>query len=108
MTLLNRRAGRSSAASITTVPLSPAQEYSARRRRYATMMSIRIACVIAAVVVSPVSLLLALVLMVGGAVLPWCAVLIANDRLPIEHREPSAPVDTLRAITSAPPRVIEL
>lgn len=46
------------------------------------MMGIRIICVIAAVVVAQFSLWLALAFMVGGAVLPWCAVLIANDRPP--------------------------
>ncbi len=46
------------------------------------MMGIRVICVIAAVVVAQFSLWLALAFMVGGAVLPWCAVLIANDRPP--------------------------
>ena len=44
------------------------------------MMGLRIVCVIAAAAVFRSSLLLALAFMVGGAVLPWCAVLIANDR----------------------------
>jgi hypothetical protein len=44
------------------------------------MMGLRIVCVIAAASVFRVSILLALAFMVGGAVLPWCAVLIANDR----------------------------
>jgi Protein of unknown function (DUF3099) len=44
------------------------------------MMGLRIVCVVAAASVFRVSILLALAFMVGGAVLPWCAVLIANDR----------------------------
>ena len=44
------------------------------------MMGLRIVCVIAAASVFRASLWLALAFMVGGAVLPWCAVLIANDR----------------------------
>jgi hypothetical protein len=44
------------------------------------MMGLRIVCVVAAAAVFRSSLWLALVFMVGGAVLPWCAVLIANDR----------------------------
>ena len=44
------------------------------------MMGLRIVCVIAAASVFRASILLALAFMVGGAVLPWCAVLIANDR----------------------------
>jgi hypothetical protein len=44
------------------------------------MMGLRIVCVIAAASVFRASILLALAFMIGGAVLPWCAVLIANDR----------------------------
>ena len=44
------------------------------------MMGLRVICVIAAASVFRASILLALAFMVGGAVLPWCAVLIANDR----------------------------
>lgn len=46
------------------------------------MMGLRVVCVLGAVAVAPVSLWVALVLICGGAVLPWCAVLIANDRPP--------------------------
>jgi Protein of unknown function (DUF3099) len=55
-------------------------QHDARRRKYLIMMGLRIVCVIAAASVFRASILLALAFMVGGAVLPWCAVLIANDR----------------------------
>jgi Protein of unknown function (DUF3099) len=65
---------------ITSVPPSLNDQHDARRRKYLIMMGLRIVCVIAAASVFRVSILLALAFMVGGAVLPWCAVLIANDR----------------------------
>ena len=43
------------------------------------MMTLRGICVIGAALLYQVSLWLALALVAGGAVLPWCAVLIAND-----------------------------
>jgi hypothetical protein len=55
-------------------------------------MGSRAACVVGAVLTYQVSALLALALVAGGIVLPWCAVLIANDRLPAERRAvPSVP-----------------
>lgn len=70
------------------------------------MMGIRILCVIAAVIVAQFSLWLALAFMVGGAVLPWCAVLIANDRPPqrstafVRYRPPTA--DAIAPALSSP------
>ncbi len=80
------------------------------------MMGIRILCVIAAVIVAQFSLWLALAFMVGGAVLPWCAVLIANDRPPqrstafvryrpsAEHAIASTPAAPERDAGAAAPR----
>ncbi len=65
---------------ITSVAPSLDDQHDARRRKYLIMMGLRIVCVIAAASVFRASILLALAFMVGGAVLPWCAVLIANDR----------------------------
>jgi Flp pilus assembly protein TadB len=67
---------------ITDAPKNLDDEFEHRRKRYAIMMAARALCVIAAAVTYRVSLLLALALIVGGAVLPWCAVLLANDRPP--------------------------
>lgn len=61
--------------------MSPDEEFYRRRRRYAFLMGTRALCVIAAVLTYRISLVLALALVAGGAILPWCAVIIANGRL---------------------------
>lgn len=73
-------------AVITDVPLSQDEEFAKRRKRYTILMAVRALCVIAAALVYGQSVVLALAFIVGGAVLPWCAVLIANDRLPKKRR----------------------
>jgi hypothetical protein len=67
---------------ITDAPVNPDDELDRRRRRYGIMMALRVLCVIGAALVYHASLWLALAFIVGGAVLPWCAVIIANDRPP--------------------------
>ncbi|MEV0560136.1 DUF3099 domain-containing protein [Dactylosporangium sp. NPDC050588] len=71
---------------ITTAERSPEQELRSRERRYVAMMLLRGLCVIVAAVLvtAKVPLLwLWLSLLVAGAlVLPWAAVLLANDRGP--------------------------
>ena len=69
-------------ALITTAPESPDAEYDRRRKRYAIMMAIRALCVIAAALTYRMSLILALVCLIGGAIIPWCAVILANDGPP--------------------------
>ena len=71
---------------ITTVQQSPDDEYDRRRKKYAIMMAIRALCVLAAGLSYRYSVWLALTFAVGGMVLPWCAVIIANDR-PAKRRE---------------------
>jgi hypothetical protein len=92
-------------ALITTAPESPDAEYDRRRKRYAIMMAIRALCVIAAALTYRMSIILALVCLVGGAIIPWCAVILANDgppkkRAPVlgrvansERQLPAAPSD---------------
>lgn len=75
-------------ALITTAPESNDDEYDRRRKKYAIMMSLRAACVIAAACTYRVSLWLALGFVVAGMVLPWCAVIIANDG-PARKRAPA-------------------
>jgi hypothetical protein len=100
------------AVSITSAGRTPAEEYQTRRRRYAIMMGTRVLCVLAAVLSYQLSLVLALAFMVGGAVLPWYAVLYANERLPQAHRpDPRAlPENRPKAIAapSTTGRVIDL
>ncbi|HEX2903132.1 MAG TPA: DUF3099 domain-containing protein [Jatrophihabitans sp.] len=67
---------------ITEAPINVEDEFDHRRRRYVLTMSVRILCLIAAVATYQVSGWLALAFVVGAMVLPWCAVLIANDRPP--------------------------
>lgn len=76
---------------ITTAERSQEDQLRTREVRYITMMSIRVVCLIAgAVVVSIQPPLLWLWLglcVVGMTVIPWAAVVLANDRLPKErHR----------------------
>ena len=74
---------------ITDVGESPEAEYNRRRRRYGAMMLGRVVCILAAFVVGSIyhNIWLALICVAGAAVLPWAAVLIANDRLPKAERE---------------------
>ncbi len=78
---------------ITNAPERADDEYDKRRRRYVMMMGLRIVCVIGAVATYHLSVLLALAFVIAGAALPWCAVLIANDRPPKKRpAKPATPV----------------
>ena len=65
---------------ITSAPESGDLEFDRRRRHYLEMMGLRVVCVVAAALTYRWSIWIALLFIVGGAVLPWCAVIIANDR----------------------------
>lgn len=65
---------------ITTAPEHGDDEFDRRRTKYAIMMGLRAVCVIAAAMTYRISIALALLFVVGGMILPWCAVIIANDR----------------------------
>jgi Flp pilus assembly protein TadB len=65
---------------ITTAPENADDGYDRRRKKYAIMMGLRAVCVLAAALTYQVSIFLSLAFVVGGIVLPWCAVIIANDR----------------------------
>ena len=88
-----RRVHPSHPALITTAPESPDDEYDRRRKRYAIMMALRAACVLAAALTYRYSMILALVCLLAGAVLPWCAVIIANDRPPKRRIRMVGPID---------------
>lgn len=75
-----RRSHADDAQLITTAGESADDEYDRRRKKYAVMMALRAVCVLAAATTYRVSIWLALAFVVGGMVLPWCAVIIANDR----------------------------
>ena len=69
---------------ITDAARSPDEQFRSRQIRYVTMMGLRAVCLIAGAIlisVHPPLLGLWLILCaVGMVALPWCAVLIANDR----------------------------
>ena len=67
---------------ITAAAPSLDDQHDARRRKYLILMGTRAVCLVLAVVTATISLWFAAIFIVGGVVLPWCAVLIANDRLP--------------------------
>jgi hypothetical protein len=83
--------------------MSPDEEFYRRRRRYAILMGTRAICIVAAVLTYRVSLVLALGLVAGGAILPWCAVIIANGRLLDRRRRPRAGLPALPRARALPP-----
>jgi Flp pilus assembly protein TadB len=67
---------------ITEAPLSVDAEFNHRRRRYLLTMFLRAVCVVGAALTVQISGLLSAAFIVGALVLPWMAVLLANDRPP--------------------------
>jgi hypothetical protein len=66
---------------ITEAARSYEDEFQTRRRRYSIMMSLRVPCLVLAAVFYQIPWLAAGLIIISIP-LPWCAVLIANDRLP--------------------------
>jgi hypothetical protein len=71
---------------ITSAPQSHDDEYDSRRKKYAIMMSLRALAVLGAALTYQVSVYLAVGFAIAGIVLPWCAVIIANDRPAKKHQ----------------------
>jgi Protein of unknown function (DUF3099) len=67
---------------ITEAPINVDDEYNRRRKRYLIMMIIRALCIIGAATTFTYSGWLAAAFVAAALVLPWSAVLIANDRPP--------------------------
>lgn len=86
---------------ITTAPENTDDEFDRRRTKYAIMMALRAVCVIAAATTYRVSIVLALAFVVAGMVLPWCAVIIANDR-PAKRRQQLSYRSDLRSERALP------
>jgi hypothetical protein len=72
---------------ITDAARSYEDELATRKRRYKIMMGMRIPFMVLAAVCYQIPWL-AVTLLVISIPLPWCAVLIANDRLPRKAEEP--------------------
>lgn len=97
-----RRSRTDPPALITSAPESSDDEFDRRRKRYALMMGLRVLCVIGAALSYHLSMVLALLFVVGGIVLPWCAVIIANDR-PAKKRAQRMPHSGSSAERALPP-----
>jgi hypothetical protein len=67
---------------ITEAPINADEEFEHRRRRYLLMMVLRALCIVGAASTFRVSGWLAAAFVAAAVVLPWAAVLIANDRPP--------------------------
>ena len=95
---------------ITSAHESADDEYDRRRRRYAITMSIRTLCVLAAALTYHLSIVLPLAFIALGMVLPWCAVIVANDR-PARKRAQTPSYGTAtgteRALTSGDDRTVD-
>jgi hypothetical protein len=92
---------------ITEAELSVTEQHAARKKRYAITMAVRGVCVVLAAVFYQ-TLWLMLLFAVLGTVLPWIAVVMANDRPPKKklyaHRYDARPD---RVLEARPRRVIE-
>ena len=103
--------GRDGPVLITEAEPSLDDQLAARRRRYGIMMATRAACLVLAALFYRTWWLLA-IFVLGAVVLPWMAVIMANDRPPKKARKINrygGHPDPGRAI-AAPPgegRVIE-
>jgi uncharacterized protein YbjT (DUF2867 family) len=84
-----RRRG-AAAVVITAAEPSYAEQFAARRRKYAILMSARIPCLILAGVFYQ-TWWLALAFVVLSVPLPWMAVLVANDRAPRKAEQVTRP-----------------
>ncbi|HET8657854.1 MAG TPA: DUF3099 domain-containing protein [Micromonosporaceae bacterium] len=71
---------------ITDAERSPAEQLRSRQVRYVLMMSVRAMCLVLATVLAvaqvPLLWLWVPLCLVGMVVIPWLAVIIANDRAP--------------------------
>src|ERR1700709_2826749 len=81
-------AGRAEPVLITEAEPSLTEQHDARKRRYLITMGIRMASLIAAALTYQVSVWLMAVFAVLGTVLPWFAVVMANDRPPKKRVDP--------------------
>jgi hypothetical protein len=92
---------------ITEAEPSLAEQHAFRKKRYAITMGIRIVCLVLAALLYKIVWLM-LILAILGTVLPWIAVVMANDRPPKKrlhvNRYDARPD---RALESRPTHVID-
>lgn len=92
---------------VTGAPISREAEFNARRNRYLLMMGGRLVLLIAAAIIAPYSVVTAVIVGAMSAVLPWLAVVLANDGPPKRSRRfRAAEAERTRALavpTGPPP-----
>ena len=86
---------------ITEAEPSQADQHAARKKRYSITMAIRGSSLVVAALTAQYSLWLMAVFAVLGTVLPWIAVVMANDRPPKKQVDPN------RYRPPAPDRILE-
>jgi hypothetical protein len=92
---------------ITEAQPSLAEQHAARKKRYAITMAIRAVCVILAATFYHVIWLM-LIFAVLGTVLPWIAVIMANDGPPKKRVDPNRYTPRPdRQLEARPARIIE-
>jgi Flp pilus assembly protein TadB len=72
---------------ITEAQISQAEQHAARKKRYALTMAVRAICLVLAAVFYHVVWLM-LIFAILGTVLPWIAVVMANDGPPKKRVDP--------------------
>ena len=98
---------------ITEAEPSQADQHAARKKRYSRTMAIRGGSLVIAALTAQYSLWLMAVFAVLGTVLPWIAVVMANDRPPKRQLDPNryrppAPDRILESGHSSKARVIDM
>jgi hypothetical protein len=101
------RARGPEAVLITEAAPSLVEQHAARKKRYVITMAVRAVCIVLAAVFYQIVWLM-LVFAVLGTVLPWIAVVMANDGPPKKRVEPNryAPRPD-RQLEARPARVID-
>lgn len=83
-----RRSRRTDPVLITEAQRSQSEEHAARKKRYALTMAFRAVCLVLAAVFYQIVWLM-LIFAVLGTVLPWIAVVMANDGPPKKRVDPN-------------------
>lgn len=97
-------------ALITEADWSLAHQHAARKRRYVITMTVRaLSIVVAAIVYTSTHILWLVLILAGlGTVLPWIAVVMANDAPPKKRLAPRGPVPRSdRVLESRTPKIID-
>jgi hypothetical protein len=92
---------------ITAAEPSLAEQHAARKKRYAITMAVRAVAITLAAVFYQSALWLAIILAVLGVVLPWIAVVMANDRPPKHKLFHGYDARPDRVLEARPTRVID-